>query len=117
MAKVRTKNGAESSKRRLRPALSPEVREAQMISLAIDRAEQQLIDGTASPSVITHFLKLGTSIALLEKEKLEKENKLLDAKAEALESAKRSEELFEKALSAMKRYSGNREEEDDEDIF
>lgn len=37
------------------PAMSPEARENQLISYAVDLAEQQLLDGTASPSVITHF--------------------------------------------------------------
>ena len=77
-----------------------------MISLAVDLAEQQLLDGTASAQVITHFLKLATTREQLEKEKLERENELLRAKTEALESAKRVEELYANALSAMKTYSG-----------
>lgn len=112
-------NESSSSKSRsLRPALTPEARENQLISLATDLAAQQLIDGTASSQVITHFLKLGTSMAKLEKEKLEKENALLRAKAEAIESQKHSEELYANALAAMKRYSGHEEEEyeDAEDI-
>ena len=62
-------------RKKIRPALSPEARENQMISLAVDLAEKQLIEGTASSQVITHFLKLGTTKAELEKEKLRKENK------------------------------------------
>lgn len=111
----RPKKSVESSasnSRKRRPALNPEVRESQLISLAVDLAEQQLLDGTASSQVITHFLKLGTSMAKLEKEKLEKENALLRAKAEAIESQKHSEELYANALAAMKRYSGHRDDED-----
>ena len=77
-----------------------------MISLAIDLAEKQLSEGTASSQVITHYLKLGSTKERLEKEKLEKENELLKARTESLQSAKRVEELYKEALNAMKRYSG-----------
>lgn len=106
MAKVK-KIESSASSRKLRPALNPEVRENQMISLAVDLAEKQLIEGTASSQVITHYLKLGSTKERLEKEKLEEENKLLKAKTEALQSAKRVEELYADAISAMKKYSGN----------
>ena len=89
-----------------RPALTPEARENQMIALAVDLAEQQLRDGTASAQVITHYLKLGTTKAELEKEKLQEENKLLRAKTEALENAKNYNELVEKAINAMRNYQG-----------
>lgn len=111
----RPKKSVESSasnSRIRRPAVTPEARESQLISLAVDLAEQQLLDGTASSQVITHFLKLGTSMAKLEKEKLEKENALLRAKTESIESQKRVEELYSNALAAMKRYSGYSNDED-----
>lgn len=104
MAKV--KSSTSGSQRRTRPALTPEAREAQLIARAVDLAEQQLIDGTASSQVITHFLKLGTSRAELEREKLKHEAMLLKAKTEALQSQKRSEELMDEAIKAFKRYSG-----------
>ena len=97
--------GSESTKK-IRPALTPEARENQLISLAIDLAEKQLMEGTASAQVITHYLKLGTTTAKLEKEKLSRENELLQAKTKALESAERVEELYANALNAMKIYSG-----------
>lgn len=92
--------------KKLRPALSPESRENQLISLATDLAEKQLLEGTASSQVITHYLKLGSTMQRLEKEKLEKENELLRAKTEALQSQKRSEELFEAAIKAFRNYNG-----------
>lgn len=101
-----SKKSANSSRKSVRPATSPEARENQMISLAVDLAEQQLMDGTASSQVITHYLKLGTTRARLEKEKLERENELLRAKTKAIESAERVEELYSNAIAAMKRYSG-----------
>lgn len=103
---------ATGSKRAIRPALSPEARENQMISLAVDLAEKQLQEGTASSQVITHFLKLGTTKAQLEKEKLAKENALLTAKTESLQSERRIEELYTNAINAMRRYGGHGGEED-----
>ena len=91
----------------IRPALTPETRENQLISLAVDLVEQRLLDGTASSQETTHFLKLGSMKNRLEMKKLEEENKLLQARTEALQSAKKQEELFEEAIKAMKRYSGN----------
>lgn len=103
MAKAKSK---ESTKTR-RPALTPEGRENQMISLAVDLAEKQLVEGTASSQVITHFLKLGSTRAELEREKLKQENELLRAKTESLQSMQRIEELYSNALEAMKNYSSN----------
>lgn len=97
---------------KLRPALSPEAREQQMISYAIDLAEQQLRDGTASSQVITHYLKLGSTKAVLENEKLREENKLLRAKTEAIENAKNYNDLVEKAIKAMQRYQGQGDPDD-----
>lgn len=94
-----------STKRKMRPALTPEAREQQLVSLAVDLAEQQLIDGTASSQVITHFLKLGSSRADLERAKLEHETKLLEAKTEAIQSQKNMEELYSQAIAALKSYS------------
>lgn len=90
----------------IRPAESSEARENQMISLAIDLAEQQLRDGTASAQVITHYLKLGSTKDKIEREILAEQKKLVKAKTDALESAKRVEELYEDALKAMRTYTG-----------
>ena len=87
-----------------RPATTPEARENQLIALAIDVAEEQLRNRTASAQVITHYLKLGSTKERLEKEILEKQKELISAKTEALQSAKRIEELYSDALEAMKEY-------------
>lgn len=100
----------------LRPALTPEAREQQMIALAFDLAEQRLIDGTASAQEVTHFLKLGSKKSELENAKLEKEIDLLGAKKESLESAKRLEHLYSDAMEAMKTYSGRMQEDNLEDF-
>jgi hypothetical protein len=104
-------------KRRGAPAMTLEARENQLISLAVDLAEKQLSEGTASSQVITHYLKLGSTMEKLEKEKLIKENELLQAKTESMLSSKKVEEMFTEAISAFKRYSGNPDTSDDtEDI-
>lgn len=104
MAKVK---GSTDKPRKIRPALTPEVRENQLIALAVDLVEERLLNGTASSQETTHFLKLGSMKNQLEMEKLKEENKLLQAKTEALQSAKKTEELFEEAINAMRRYSGH----------
>ena len=98
--------------KKIRPALSPEARENQLIALAVDLAEKQLIEGTASSQVITHYLKLGTTKEKIEREIMEKQKELLEAKAENLRSAKKVEELYINALNAMKNYSGHGDEDD-----
>lgn len=97
---------ANSSRPRQRPATTPDARENQLISLAVDLAEQQLRDGTASSQVISHFLKLASSKERLEKEMMMEQKKLLEARTEAIQSAKRVEEMYENALNAMRSYSG-----------
>ena len=108
----KTKND-EEPKRRRPPAKTPEARENQVIASAYDLAERQILDGTASSQVIAHFLKLGSSQARLEKEKLRLDNELTKAKTEAVQSAKRVEELYSKALDAMRTYSGRERDEDE----
>jgi hypothetical protein len=85
-----------------------------MINLAVALAEKQLIEGTASSQVISHYLKLGSTRETLEKEKLREENKLLRAKTDAVESAKNVEKLYKEALGAMRSYSGQDSEGQDD---
>ena len=107
MAKGNVKSSKGSQK--MRSAIDPENRENQMIALAVNLAEQQLRDGTASSQVITHFLKLGTTKAELEKEKLRRENEVLSAKAKAYQSGEEMKELYENAIKAMRDYAGQGE--------
>ena len=93
-----------------RPAMSPEARENQLISLAVDCAERQMREGTASAAVIVHYLKLGTEEERLERDILKAENQLLQTKTEAIEQAKNEQQLYINAIAAMKRYGGHAEE-------
>lgn len=100
------------------PATTPEQRERQLIAQANDLAERQIRQGTASAAVITHFLKLGSTREKLERERLERENELLRAKVDQLASAKNVEQLYSEALQAMRAYSGQSiDEEDDYDDY
>lgn len=103
---AKAKQTISSNSKPMRPALTPEARENQMISLAVDLAEQQMRDGTASSQVITHYLRLGSMREKLERERLEEENRLLKAKTKALENAEEIKVLYEEALRAMRNYAG-----------
>lgn len=92
---------------RSKVARTPEAREQQIISYAMDLAEKQLIEGTASSQVITHFLKLGTAKTQLELEKLRHENNLMEAKTDSIKSAAHQEELYREAVEAMRRYTSS----------
>lgn len=109
-------NQEDVKKRRRPPATSIEARENQLIALAVDVAEKQLLKGTASAQVITHYLKLGSTKERLEKEIMEKQKELLQAKTESIHSAKKVEELYKNALDAMRTYSGQDTRGDDEDF-
>lgn len=98
-----------------RPATTIEGRENQLVSLAVDLAERQLADGTASAQVISHYLKLGSTREALEQERLRGENAVLLAKVESMASSKRQEELYEKAIFAMRTYAGQEPEGEYED--
>ena len=108
------KNNPNSSKRRRPPAISAEAREQQLIALAVDKVEERMTNGTATASEYVHFLKLASTKEQLELEKLRQENEVLKAKAEVMQSMKRSEAAYEQALNAFKIYSGNRTAEDEE---
>ena len=105
-----------NSKLSQKPAATPEARENQLIAAAVNLAEKQILEGTASSQVITHFLKLGSSKERIEKEKIQKQVDLLGAKTEYIQSTKRMEELYEEAIRSMRVYSGNGAPEDYEDV-
>ena len=111
MVAKRVDSGGKPSKPRMAPAATPEGREMQMVSLAFDLAQSQLEDGTASAQVITHFLKFGSSQNALEKEKLRKENLLMQARVDQISAASQNSELYMEAINMMKVYTG----EDPED--
>jgi len=103
---ARKRDSRNDERPKIKPALTPEGRESQMIAHAINLAERQILEGTASAQVISHYLKLGSSRERLEQERLARENELLKVKAEAMESAKEIQALYQEALTAMRTYAG-----------
>lgn len=97
------------------PATTPEARENQLISIAVDMAERQILEGTASAQVLIHFLKLGSSRDRIEQANLQEKNKLLKAQTDSIRSEKKIEELYSEALSAMRTYGGKTAGYEDED--
>lgn len=93
------------AKRSRSVGMTDESRLNYLASLALDVAEQQLLKGTASPLIITQLIRQGNPRAQLEREKLERENELLRAKTQAIESAGNEEEMYKNAVEAMRRYS------------
>lgn len=89
------------------PATTPEGRDAMLVAYAYDLVEKRLREGTASSQETTHFLKLGSQREKLELEKLRKENELLKAKTEAIESEQERAEMYRNAIEAMRRYSAH----------
>lgn len=104
------------------PATTPEGRENQLIASAVDLAERQLTEGTASAQVITHYLKLGSSRERLEQERLQMEVVLLEEKRKQMASAERVEKMYAEALKAMRSYAGQEPltlevGDEDEDVY
>ena len=99
------------------PAPNPEIAEQRCIDASFSLALRQLEDGSASPSVITHFLKMGTEKTRLEREKLEKETALLKTREHAIRSAEQTEKIYSDAVQAMKIYTGQITDEDDENDY
>ena len=111
------KENKASTSRKQRPAMTPEARENQLIAMAYDAAEEKFRDGTASNQLICFWLQRGTTKERLEKEMMIEQKKLLQAKTEAYEDQKDIKELYVRALNAMKTYSGNGGDEEDEDEY
>ena len=110
-----TRSSETSERLRRAPATTPEGRENQLIAAAVDLAEKQILEGTASSQVLTHYLKLATTREQLEKEKIRNENELLKAKVDSIKSAERMEQLYENAIEAMRGYSSEGPTADDHD--
>jgi len=91
--------------KKTRPASSPEAREAQMVNLAVEVAERQMREGTASSAIITHYLKLASKRETLEREILEKQSRLIEAKAQNINKDREAEDLAKAAIEAMKNYN------------
>lgn len=92
---------------KMRPALSPEARENQMISLAMDLVEERLRNGTATSQETTHFLKLATEKYRNENDILKKQSDLMTAKTEQIRAGEKAEEMYREAINAVLKYGGH----------
>lgn len=96
---------------------TPEEKENYLINLAIDLVEKQLIEGTATSQVISHFLRLATTREKLENEKLRSDLRVAEAKINQINMQENISALYNDAIEAMKSYRGeNVGEQYDEDI-
>ena len=114
MRPSKVKQETTQTKQSRRPAGTPEAREKQLVAMAVDLAEKQLRDGTASSQVITHYLKIGSTREQLENELRVEQKKLMVAKTESLQSTQRIEELYADAIVAMSKYNGSDEGSSDD---
>lgn len=101
------KKSRKTTEKKSKPASSPEAREKQLTRLAVDLAEKQLRDGTASPSIINHYLKIASSRESLERDILEKQAKMIEAKAQNITRDREVEELTKSAIEAMRSYTSS----------
>lgn len=97
----------EPARRRRKPPTTSEANEQQMIGLAMDLAQRQLIDGSASSQVITHYLRLGSTREYLEQERLRHENALTQERIRSAQEAERREATYEEAIRALRTYRGD----------
>lgn len=100
-----TKKQEQTPSKEIVPELDPEARQAQLINLAELQAEKMMLEGNAPAQIVVHYLKLATLRERKEIELLERQTKLAQAKIDAIESGRREEELYAKAIEAMKMYS------------
>lgn len=104
-------------KRKQIPARTPEARENQLINLAVEEVEHRLRNGTASSQILTVLLKLATTRAQLELEKLRSDISLQRAKEQEIEDKASSNDLYSQALEAFRSYKGADSEEEYEDNY
>lgn len=100
-----------------RPPITEEAREQLNVALAMDLAEKQLREGTASSQVITHFLKIGSIKEHYEQQLLQMNIELAKAKTDLLKAQQQGEEKFNAALEAFKRYQGVVDDETEDDEY
>ena len=109
--------GNELTRRPRRRAQTPEERENQLIALALDRVEERMLNGTASGQEYVQFIRMASSKARAENEKLKLELDLVRAKTENLRQQQRTDEMFANAIAAFKRYSGASDDNEEEDLY
>lgn len=90
--------------RRMKRATTPEQRAQQLAALAVDLSEKRLREGTASSAEIVYWLKQASPQAQLERENLELQNKLLQAKRDAIIKEDEDDRIYREAMAAFSGY-------------
>ncbi len=102
---------------RIKPPDTVEEAEKLCIGMAYDLVMQRLRDGTATSQETTHFLKLASTREKNENElaraRIEKEK----AQAEAIKQAEHNSSMYEEALNAFKQYSGQDNEDGNQNLL
>lgn len=106
-----------TAKDKLPPAKTPEARESQILAKAWDLIEERILDGTASNALLVQCLRMGSTKERYEKDLITTRIENLQAKTQAIEAEKRVDELYAKALDAMRIYSGQRPFDEDEEVL
>lgn len=106
------RKSSSSDTRKSRKMLTPESELNRIVGKALALVEERIDNGTATSQETTTLIKYGSEKARLDQEKVKYEIEYLKAKSEALASTKRSEELFEAAIKAMRSYNGISHEEE-----
>lgn len=91
---------------RQEPATDPDARQQQLIGYADALVEQQILEGTVSPQILTHFMKLASDRERSEQRRMHLEQLKLEAQIKTIESQANADELLERVLAAVKTYSG-----------
>lgn len=96
------------------PGISPADHEEKMIGLAMNLVEQRLRDGTATSQETTFWLRLAAQREqdAINREMMEKQMALMEAKIQSLQASDRMEQLITDAMEAFKRYSGYSDDDD-----
>lgn len=105
------------AKQKLPAAKTPEAREHQIISLAWDLAEERILDGTASNALLVQCLRMGGSRERKEKELMDARIEQTKIKTQAIEAERRMDEIYAKALDAMRIYSGQQPQSEESENF
>ena len=103
---ARLNNSGEPEPRKRAPALTPEQRNNQLISMSFDAAEAMILSGKGTSQLLVHFLKQQTARDNLELAKLELEGQLLRARTDSIAAGGDMRDLVQQAIQAMTEYKG-----------
>lgn len=84
--------------------------EGRLISLSMRQAGKRVADGSASDQLLLHFIKLGSSLVELERQKLEQERALVEQKTKLLINQNAMGDEYQAVIDAIRGYRGGNED-------